>query len=222
MPEDSVIIEKSGPKLTLSLNRPEVINALSPAVLKSIESAFDEAERDDEIKVVILRANGTRGFSSGLDRKHSDEHREGYAKVVFYRFFYGLIHRIDTFPKPVISLVHGHCVGAGAQLAIAADIIIAADNLQLLEVELRGSGAFAQEDWPRRLSRLLGPIKAKYYLLATAPFTGQQALEMGLVSKVVPADELDIAGNGLADQIATYSAIGVPRMLRLVDEESGV
>ena len=220
MPVDSVIVEKSGSKVTLTLNRPEAINALSLALLQSLDSALDEVEKDDQIKVIVLRGNGPRGFSSGLDRKEGSV-REGEGREAFFKVFYGLMCRIDTFPKAVISLIHGHCIAAGAQLATAADIVIAADNLQLLEPELRG-GAFAQEDWPRRLSRMLGPIKAKYYLFAGEPFTAQQALDLGLVSKVVPADELDATGDRLADQIAAYSPIGVPRVLRLVDEESGV
>ena len=218
MPDAPVLVERSGPKLTLTLNRPEVINAFNADVFRIINEALDNAERDAEIHVVVLRAIG-RGFSSGLDRKAMETMRSGDGEYsTFFDTFYGLMRRVDAFPKPVIALIHGHCIAAGAQLATAADIVIAGESLRLFEPELRG-GFWNTEDWPRRLARTFGPATAKLYMMWGEPFSADQALKAGLVSMVVPDDELTAIGDGVADRLATFAPDGVSKALAVVDDE---
>jgi enoyl-CoA hydratase/carnithine racemase len=213
-------VEGAGEKLILTLNRPERVNALTEGLLKAINAALDEAERDENVRVVVLRGAGPKGFCSGLDRADMARLREADRPMDIFTLIYGLAKRIDAFPKPVISLVHGHCIAAGGQLATAADLIIAAEDAKIVEPEMR-MGGFNDESWARRLGRTLGPIRAKRYVLLAEPLSGQEAYDLGMVSMVVPEADLWATGDRIADQLASYLPNVVTKTLRLIDEGSG-
>lgn len=218
MSDEPVIVERSGQRVTISLNRPQVINALNIDMLRMIDKALDDAERDEDVRVIVLRGNGDRGFCSGLDTKMLAKYREEGAEeapLTFVRL-YALAKRIDAFPKPVISLAHGHCIAAGAQLATAADIVIAADNLKMMENELR-SGGFNDESWAMRLGRNLGKLRAKRFVLLIETIGAELAENMGLVSLVVPTAELDATGDRVAEQICSYMPRVVISTLAMID-----
>lgn len=222
MGDESVLVERSGPKLTITLNRPEAINALNEAVFAGINAALDEAEKDDDVRVVLLRGAGPRGFCPGLDLKDVSRLRDqaggalsGARSLVVQ--LYGTAKRIDEFPKPVISLIHGHVVAGGCQLATAADLVIASDNLRMQEVELQ-RGMWFDHSYLKRLTRLLGPAKTKAFVLMSEPLSAQQAFELGLVSLVVPNDELQAAGERLADKVASYSPSAISLTLSVIDK----
>lgn len=218
MAEDLVLIEKSGSKLTITLNRPEAINALTVEMFDAINKGLDQAQADDEVRVVVLKGAGTRGFSSGLDRKEMEKLR-GEGSLAIYHGVYGTAKRIDTFPKPVIALIQGHCIAAAGQLATAADFIIAGESLKILEPELR-MGGFNDESWPLRLGQTLGPIRAKAYVLMGVPLSAEEALRVGLVSLVVPDSELEATGDKWAEQFATYQPNVVTKTLEAIDRGS--
>lgn len=220
MSDDQLLVEKSGSKLIISLNRPQVVNALTEGMLVGINAALDEAEKDDSVLVVVLRGNGGKGFCSGLDRKDMARmSEEGRGREIF-GLIYGTAKRIDAFDKPVVSIIHGHTIAAGGQLATAADLIVAGENLKLVEPEMRSTG-FNDESWPVRLGRTLGPVRAKRYVLLAEPVSGQEALQLGLVSLCVPNDELEETGLRLADQIAGYLPNVVRSTLKLIDSGAG-
>jgi enoyl-CoA hydratase len=219
MSDEPVLVERKGPKLYITLNRPQAINALTLEMLRIIDRALDEAERDEEVRVVILRGAGDRGFCSGLDTKVLAELRERGAEegpLTFVRL-YAVAKRLDSFPKPVITLVHGHCIAAGAQLATAGDIVLAGESLKLLENELRSTG-FNDESWAIRLGRNLGKLRANRFLLLMERLDGPTAQQLGLVTLVVPDDQLAAKGEEIADQIASYLPEVVSRSLLLVEQ----
>ncbi|GIW06798.1 MAG: enoyl-CoA hydratase [Dehalococcoidia bacterium] len=220
---ERIAVESGGEKMVITLNRPERVNALTESVLQGLHAALDEAERDEAVRVIVLRGAGPKGFCSGLDR--ADMARladEGRRMDIFTGPFgiYPTAKRIDAFPKPVISLVHGHCIAAGGQLASAADLIIAAEGAKIVEPEMR-MGGFNDESWAMRLGRILGPVRAKRYVLLAEPISGREAYELGLVSLVVPDEELWATGDRLADQIAGYLPHVVSKTLALIDRGSG-
>ncbi|MCL6648860.1 MAG: enoyl-CoA hydratase/isomerase family protein [Chloroflexi bacterium] len=216
--------EAGGEVMTLTLNRPERVNALTEAMFQQLNAALDEAERDDAVRVIVLRGAGPKGFCSGLDRAEIARLAEAGRRLDLFTGLNGIYRvawRVDRFPKPVLSLVHGHCIAAGCQLATAADLIIAAENAQIVEPEMR-MGGFNDESWARRLGRTLGPVRAKRYLLLASPLSGREAYELGLVSLVVPDEDLLTTGERLANQIASYLPHVVSQTLRMIDEGAGM
>src|SRR5262245_28245124 len=111
---DRVPFEGEGAKLVITLNRPERVNAFTEPMFQALNAALDEAERDAEIRVVVLGGNGEKGFCSGLDRGDLARLTEEGRQKQVYNWIYGTAKRIDAFPKPVIAKVHGHCIAAGA------------------------------------------------------------------------------------------------------------
>lgn len=216
---DTVLSEKRDGKLTITLNRPEAINALTIEMIRRLHELFDETEDDDDVKVVVLQAAGERGFSAGLDTKRLAVIREEGGKTYkqLFKLLYGLCKKIDAFPKLVVSVVNGHCIAAGAQIATAADIVIAGEGLKLLENEMR-SGGFNDDSWAKRLSRTIGPVRAKAYVFLMEPLSGREALAMGLVSKVVPDADLASYAEAMTTQMAGYNEGSVRKTLQLIDE----
>ncbi len=221
--ESQLIVERApvasvGETLTIVLNRPDKVNAMTESMLTAMDAALDEAECADEIRVVILRGTGSRGFCAGLDRGEMDRYAEqGIRPAGNVAEMYRIAKRIDLLPKPVVSLVHGHCIGAGTQIAAAADIVIAAEGAKISEPEPR-MGGFADDEWLRRIGHVMGPMRAKSYLLIGIPLSGREAVEAGIASMVVPDAELLDAGLRVADRLADMRPTIVAKTLQLIDE----
>ncbi|MFN8535278.1 MAG: enoyl-CoA hydratase/isomerase family protein [Dehalococcoidia bacterium] len=219
MTDAPVLVERRGPKLYLTLNRPEVINALTLDMLRIVDRALDEAERDEAIRVILLQGVGERGFCAGLDTMALAELQERGAEegpLTFVRLT-AIAKRLDSFAKPVIALIYGHVIAAGAQLATAADVVIAGESLKLLDTELRATG-LTDESWPIRLGRTLGKLRANRLLLLGERLDASTAQQLGLVTLVVPDDQLIATGEGIADRIAGYEPAAVARTLLLVEQ----
>lgn len=221
---EGILVERfpgatGGEKMVITLNRPERVNALTEGMLAGLHAALDAAEGDPAVRVVVLRGAGPKGFCSGLDRAEMARLADDGRRMDIFigpHGIYPTAKRVDAFPKPVISLVHGHCIAAGGQLATAADLIIAAEGARIVEPEMRMTG-FNDDSWAMRLGRVLGPVRAKRYVLLAEPVSGREAYELGLVSLVVPDDELWAVGDRLADQIAGYRPEVVAKTLALID-----
>lgn len=180
------------------LDRPEKLNALNAAMLRDLGESFDRLEADPGIRVVILRGAGDKAFAAGGDIA---EFRGQDSAVALRRAQTGqsLMERIETFPKPVVAAVNGWVLGGGCELALACHIRIASEKARfgLPEVSL---GLIPGYGGTQRLSRLVGQGVALDLLLTGEPVSASRALEMGLVSRVFPAGELD---KGAADMAAT-------------------
>jgi enoyl-CoA hydratase/carnithine racemase len=211
-------VEGGGDKLVVIFNRPEKINSLTRAMIDDLNRALDDAEKEPDIRVVLLYAAGTKGFCAGLDRAEMNNYagsNEQSRALVAY--MYATAKRMDVFKKPVITLVQGHCVGAGTQIAMAADLVIAGYGAKISEPEFR-MGGFADDEWLRRIGHVLGPMRAKTYVLLTQVLNGQEAAALGMVSMAVPDDELVAKGHEIADNLAKHPLEKMERTLRLIDE----
>jgi enoyl-CoA hydratase len=217
-----VLIEQQlvagGEKLVVTLNRPDKSNTLTRAMLDELNHALDEAEREDAIRVVLLSASGLEGFSAGLDHAEmQNENGVSAASRALVAYMCATARRIEMSKKPVISLVHGQCTGAGTRIALSADFVIAANDAKISEPQFK-MGGFASDDWLRHIGHVLGPMRAKTYVVMAQVLSGKEAEALGLVSLSVPEEELRATGHHLADDLCKHPAKEVVRTLRLIDE----
>jgi enoyl-CoA hydratase len=198
-----------GAVATITMNRPEMANAQSTELIDELDAAFDEADADDAVRVVVLAGAG-KHFSSGHDLKglvgtgepdkwrllrETPEGKMYHEKVMYY----DRCKRIRDFRKPTIAAVQGSCVAAGLMLACMCDLIVAADDATFSNPVLRMTGAGVEllvEPWE------LGIRKAKEFLLTGDVIDAPEAWRLGLVNRVVPLDELAQRTRELADRIA--------------------
>ena len=206
---DTLLYEVDGAVATITMNRPEVANAQNTALIDDLDAAFDEADADDAVRVVVLAGAGEH-FSSGHDLKalvgqeapdawvamrDTPEGKFHHEKVMYF----DRCVRIHDFRKPTIAAVQGSCVAAGMMLACMCDLIVAADDATFQNPVLRMTGAGVEllvEPWE------LGIRKAKEFLLTGDRIDAGEAWRLGLVNKVVPRVELMAATRALADKVA--------------------
>jgi enoyl-CoA hydratase len=206
---DTVLYEVDGAVATITMNRPEMANAQNTALIDDIDAAFDQADADDAVRVVVLAGAG-KHFSSGHDLKalvgqaEVDEWRrmretpEGKFRHEKVMYFDRCV-KIYEFRKPTIAAVQGSCIAAGLMLAAMCDLIVAADDAVFQNPVLRMTGAGVEllvEPWE------LGMRKAKEFLLTGDKIDAQEAWRLGLVNRVVPRDTLLEAAGEMAAKIA--------------------
>lgn len=196
----------------LTLNRPEVMNALSPEIYDGFEKFLPELDRDDEVRVIVITGKG-KAFCSGGDvstMKARSEQPAAKQWKQLRRMFTNAI-KLRELEKPVIAAVNGAAVGAGANLALACDIRIASEHARLGQVfSKRG----VTPDWGGTylLTKLVGPAKACELFFTGRIVDAQEALRIGMVNMVVPADKFEKTWRDFARDIAFNCA---PLSLRL-------
>jgi enoyl-CoA hydratase len=204
---ESIRYDVDGPVCTITMNRPEVANAQDSQLLDELDAAFDRADEDDDVRVVILAGEG-KHFSAGHDLKQlltkSDpwaemrDTPEGKLRHEQVMYFDRCV-KIRDFRKPTIAAVQGACSAAGLMLACMCDLIVAADDAKFSNPVLRMTGAGVEllvEPWE------LGPRKAKEFLLCAETIEAGDAERFGLVNTVVPRTELEAAAREMAEKVA--------------------
>lgn len=198
--------DRDGPILTVTINRPDVMNALHPAANFELEQAFDEFASDPDLWVAIITGAGDRAFSAGNDLKF--QATEGGGKVVGpQKGFGGLTSRFDN-PKPVIAAVNGVAMGGGFEIALACDLIVASENAVFALPEPR-VGLAALAGGVHRLPRQIGLKRAMGMLLTGRRVSAAEGLELGFVNEVVPAGEALAGARRWADQIVECAPLSV-------------
>ena len=201
--------EKNGGVATITLNRPEVYNAFNNELSFELQDAFRAVKKDEEVRVVVLTGEG-KAFSSGQDLKASQaDPNRSFAESVRKRYN-PLIKAMRELPKPIIGRVNGVAAGAGCSLALACDIVVAAEEAKLIEVFIN-IGLVPDSGSSYFLPRLVGSAKAFELCTTGAKVSAQEALELGIVNKVVPLDQLDEAVKSYTDYYASAptKAIGL-------------
>jgi enoyl-CoA hydratase len=209
MEYESILYEVEGTVATITMNRPEMANAQDTRLIDEMDDAFDRADADDSVRVVILAGAG-KHFSSGHDLKsligdgepdkwrlmrETPEGKMRHEKIMYY----DRCKRIHDFRKPTIAAVQGKCVAAGLMLACMCDLIVAADDASFSNPVLRMTGAGVEllvEPWE------LGIRKAKEFLLAAEELDAAEAWRLGMVNKVVARAELMTRTMELAQRVA--------------------
>jgi enoyl-CoA hydratase len=196
----TVSYETRGPVGILTLNRPEVLNAIDAAMIKEINGVLDGVEADEAIRALILRGEG-RAFSSGFDLKAGEGAKgsgPGHWRPILERDF-DMIMRFWRLSVPTIAAVHGYCLAGACEMALACDITIAGEGARFGEPELKfGSGIVAM-----LLPWITGPKQAKEIILTGQDrLSASRALDIGLINKVVPDDEVLDSALAMARDIA--------------------
>jgi len=176
---------------TITLNRPDVYNAFNDALTYELQDAFKAIARDDEARVVILTGEG-KAFCSGQDLKAVSGTEKRSFLDSLHKRYNPLITAIQTLPKPVICKLNGVAAGAGCSIALACDMIVASEDATLIEVFIN-IGLVPDSGSSYFLPRILGRAKAFEMCAMGSRIKGKEAVELGLVNKAVPADQLDAA-----------------------------
>ena len=199
---------------TITLNRPEVYNAFNDGLTSEIQQVLKSVKKDDETRVVVITGAG-KGFCSGQDLKDASENPVRVFSDSIHQRYNPMIKLIRSMPKPVICRLNGVAAGAGCSLALACDLILAAESAVLLEIFVN-IGLVLDSGSSYFLPRAVGYARAFEMSTMGTRVTAQQALEWGLVNAVVPLDELDALVNKYTDFYASAptKAIGlIKRML---------
>lgn len=201
----------------ITLNRPEVMNAMNLEMGQEIVSACREAERNENVRVVILKGAGERAFSSGMDLK---ERAQGAPVSFLERRQTKVAAEINTpsravasMSKPTIAAIRGYCVGGGLELALACDFRIASEDAKLGLTEVR-RGILPGAGGTQRLARVVGLPKALEICLTGELVDAGEAHRIGLVKSVVPAGDLMAAAERLAQSLLK----GAPLSLSYIKE----
>ena len=223
MSTTELIVDQCDGVLTLTLNRPERLNAISGPMLAALSAELDRANIDPEVRVVVLTGAG-RGFCSGLDLKarSSGEDGGGSADLRLFDLHHTpplVLHRMD---KPVICALNGAAAGYGMDMALGCDIRIASDQAKLGAVFVR-RGVLPESGGTWYLPRLVGWAKAAEIAFMGDVLDAERSLELGLVNRVVPHDQLMDEVAAVAARIASnapYSVQATKRMMRLGMDET--
>jgi enoyl-CoA hydratase/carnithine racemase len=211
MANEAIRYEVDGAVATITLNRPQAANAQNAQMIEELDAAFDAADANDDVRVVVLAAEG-KHFSAGHDLKEilaGEEHwaamratPEGKLRHEQVMYWDKLV-KIRDFRKPTIAAVQGTCSAAGLMLACVCDLIVAADDAKFSNPVARMSGVGVEllvEPWE------LGARKAKEFMLCASTLTAEEAERFGLVNRVVARDALATEAHALAEQVALVPA----------------
>lgn len=204
---------------TLTLNRPESLNAMNTAMRGELLGALRVAARDEATRALVITGEG-RGFCSGADLRGGAAERE-FRRVITAEYN-PLIRSVRELPKPVIAAVNGVAAGAGASLAFACDLIVAAEEASFLMAFVR-VGLVPDSGATQLLVRTLGRHAATAMIFTGEPMTARTAADAGIVASVVPAAELHETAAQLAGELAKAPtrALGyAKRLINAVDETS--
>ncbi len=207
MSDDILVVEKENQIVTLTLNRPKAMNAFSVGLVDKLKIEIDELRFAPDVRVVIITGAGDKAFCAGADLKERAKMNDSEVKRFIFTLR-DLLVSIEDLNKPVIAAVNGFALGGGTELALVCDIRIAAETALMGLTETRlaiipGGGG------TQRLPRLIGKGKAKELIFTGRRVDAEEALEVGLVNRVVPKDILLDACREMAGMILETGPIAI-------------
>jgi enoyl-CoA hydratase len=197
-----ILVERDGPVATLTINRPDKLNALNWALIGELATRMEELDRDDAIRCLVITGAGEKAFAAGADIA---EMANASPAQMAFGAFEGW-NRISRIRKPIIAAVEGYALGGGNELAMHADIIIASEKAKFGQPEIL-LGVMPGAGGTQRLARTLGKYRAMEICLSGDQFTAQQMADWGLVNHVVAPGQALAGAQALATKIATHAPI---------------
>ena len=203
---ETITVEKREKVAVLTINRPDKLNALNSKVHAEGVAALDELRKDESVRVVVITGAGEKSFVAGADISEF----AGQTPVTQRNSFHEktFFNSIDTFPKPVIAMINGFCLGGGNELALACDIRIASENARFGQPEIN-LGIIPGGGGTQRLTNLIGEGRAMEIILSGEMIDAPTALNFGLVNHVYPLAELEAKTMELANKIAEKAPIAL-------------
>jgi enoyl-CoA hydratase len=213
---DNLFLERDGAVAVITINRPQVLNALNTQTIDELRRAILELKHDASVRVVIVTGAGEKSFVAGADINELAVQRPAQGKEHALRGQH-VFDLIENMGKPVIAAINGYALGGGCELAMACTLRIAADTARLGQPEIN-LGILPGYGGTQRLSRLVGKGVALDLLLTGRQITASEALHVGLVNRVVPAAELLTAAKALAGELAAKAPIALQYIIEAVNK----
>jgi len=203
---ETITVEKRDKVAVLTINRPDKLNALNNKVHQEGVAALDELRSDETVRVLVITGAGEKSFVAGADISEF----EGQTPVTQRDSFHerSLFNSIDSFPKPVIAMVNGFCLGGGNELSMACDLRLCSENARFAQPEIN-LGIMCGGGGTQRLTNLVGESKAMEMILTGDMIDAATAERIGLVNHVYPAAELEARTMELANKIAEKAPIAL-------------
>lgn len=211
---NTLLVEDSGAIRRITLNRPDKLNALNRETLTELHAAFDAAAKDEGVRVVVLTGAGPKAFVAGADIAEMNGLSPAQARD-FSALGQALMTRIERLGKPVLARVNGFALGGGLELAMACHLRVAADTAKVGQPEIN-LGLVPGFGGTQRLLRLAGRGAALELCLLGAPIDAARAAQLGILTRVVPADQLDAEVDSLANQLANAAPLALRGILDAV------
>jgi enoyl-CoA hydratase len=214
MTHSHLLVSRDGPVVTLTINRPERLNALNMATIDELRQTLLDLRRDDEVRAVVITGAGEKAFVAGADIAELAQQSPLGAKMLAQRGQH-VFDLVETLGKPVIAALNGYTLGGGCELAMACTMRIAAETARLGQPEIN-LGLIPGYAGSQRLPRLVGRGRALELLLRGHQIDAAEAFRIGLVDRVVPAADLMPAAQALAHELAQKAPIAVRAILEAV------
>jgi enoyl-CoA hydratase len=213
---DTLLLERDGAVAILTINRPQVLNALNSQTLDELRRAILDLKQDDSVRVVIITGAGEKAFVAGADINELavQTPTSGREHVLAGQHVFDLV---ENMGKPVIAAINGYALGGGCELAMACTLRLAADTAKLGQPEI-SLGLIPGYAGTQRLPRLVGKGRAMELILTGTPIGADDALRIGLVNRVVPAAELMASARALAQQLARSAPIAMRYIINAVNK----
>jgi len=214
--EIPLLFQKRGAIALLTLNRPDRLNAVSLGMYQAMERAFDTIDRDRGLRAVVLTGEG-RAFCVGADLKaHGERGMTDAERSDYVRAGQLASRRIQDCPRPVVAAVNGHAIGAGLEMALASDLVVAAEDAKLRFPEI-SLGTFIGGGAVYTLARRVGLAKAKELIMVGDFFSGADAVSLGIANRSVPAGLVLATAMELADNLAGKAPVSLGHAKRLLN-----
>lgn len=204
MAYQNILVQREENIGLIQVNRPDKLNALNRETVTELIQAVDELGCDEAVRVVIFTGAGERSFVAGADIEELAAFQSPAEAIAWVALLHSLCNRVDKLEKPVIMAINGFALGGGCELAMTGDIRIAADTARFGQPEIN-LGLIPGGQGTQRLPRLIGRGMAKYLIFTGDHIMAPEALQLGLVEKVVPAAELMDTARSLAKKLAGKS-----------------
>ena len=215
-----ILYEKSEGIATITLNRPEALNAFSKDVIEEILQALEDVRADETVRVVILTGAGEKAFSAGADIKTMAGMTALKARELSL-MGEKLCSALENLEKPVIAALNGYALGGGLEVAMACDLRVASDTARMGQTEIN-IGLIPGWGGTQRLTRLIGKTKAKELVLTGKMIDAKTAEQLGILNMVVPAEKLRDETRKLALELASKAPVAVKVAKALIDKGSDI
>jgi enoyl-CoA hydratase/carnithine racemase len=230
MSQNWILTEHKGLVFEIILNRPDKRNAIQVQMLTDLATAVAKAEKTQGVRLITIRGAG-KAFSSGLDLTamggNVEQFGEDWANRPheLTRYWQACLNRLTDSPLPTLALLHGYCIGAGTEIALACDLRYA-DPETTLSLEETKNGLIPDVGGSTRLTQLIGPARAKEMIFTSRRIDPATAEKWGLINRIVPIDEFDQAAQTLAEEISGCAPLAVAAAKRVIQgvlsEEDGL